>query len=225
MVTVMSPRASAADAARTRDRILTRSVAIASVDGLDGLTLGRLAADLNMSKAGVIGHFGTKEALQIATLDKGYDFFEAIALEPAERVDPGLPRVLELCEGWIRYLLNEGDFFPGGCLFTTAAIEFDARGGPVRAAVADLFGLWQDKLSHAVGEALDAGHLPASTDVAQVVFELIGTFTAMNLAVQLFADRMAATRARRAAARVLGLAYPGTGRLTQLASTHRGAKT
>ncbi|OBH62467.1 TetR family transcriptional regulator [Mycobacterium sp. E2479] len=225
MVTAMSPRASAVEAARTRDRILTRSVAIASVEGLDGLTLGRLAADLNMSKAGVIGHFGAKETLQIATLDKGYEVFEAIAFEPAGHVDQGLPRVLALCEGWIRYLLNEGESFPGGCLFTTAAVEFDARGGPVRAAVAELFGRWQDKLSHAIGEARDAGHLPPSTDVAQVVFELIGTFTAMNLAVQLFADKRAAMRARRAVARILGLADPGTGRLPRLAKTNRGTKT
>lgn len=224
MVTAMSPRSSVAEAVRTRDRILTRGVAIASVEGLDGLTLGRLAADLGMSKAGVIGHFGTKEALQVATLQKGYEFFEVIALEPAKHFDSGLPRLLALCEGWIRYLLNEGDFFPGGCLFTTAAVEFDARGGPVRVAVADLFGLWQDKLSRAVGEARDAGHLPASTDVAQVVYELIGTFTAMNLAVQLLADKKAATRARRAAARVLGLADPGAGRLTRLASRTRGPK-
>ena len=94
MVAAMSPRMSAAGAGRTRERILTRSVAIASVEGLDGLTLGRLAADLSMSKAGVIGHFGTKEALQLATLDKGYEFFTAIAFEPAEQVDTGLPRVV-----------------------------------------------------------------------------------------------------------------------------------
>jgi len=212
---------SAAGAGRTRERILTRSVAIASVEGLDGLTLGRLAADLSMSKAGVIGHFGTKEALQLATLDKGYEFFTAIAFEPAEQVDTGLPRVVQLCEGWIRYLLNEGDFFPGGCLFTTAAVEFDARGGPVRAAVAGLFGIWQAKLSRAVRDAVDSGDLSANTDVAQVVFELIGTFTAMNLAVQLFEAQDAATRARRAVARILGLADPGSGLLTQLVSANR----
>jgi AcrR family transcriptional regulator len=220
----MSPRTSAVEAGRTRERILTRCVALASVEGLDGLTLGRLAADLNMSKAGVIGHFGAKEVLQLATLDKGFEFFTAIAFEPAERVEPGLPRLAAVCEGWIRYLLNEEGFFPGGCLFTTAAVEFDARGGPVRAAIAGLFGIWQTKLSDAVRDAVDCEHLSANTDVAQVVFELIGTFTAMNLAVQLFDADDAATRARRSGARILGLPDPGSGLLTELAAANRGKK-
>jgi AcrR family transcriptional regulator len=200
----MSPRKTAAEAGKTRERILDQSVAVASVEGLQGLTLGRLAGDLGMSKAGVIGHFGSKEALQLATLDRGYAHFSRIVLDPVAGRPPGLARLRAIFDGWLQYLVSEREIFPGGCLFSTAAVEFDGRHGPVRDAVTSLFSGLCRELSRDLQAAVDAGDLPASIDAEQILFELLGIFSSLNLAVQLFDDPGAPDRARRGLDRILG---------------------
>ncbi|WP_042831425.1 TetR/AcrR family transcriptional regulator [Streptomyces rimosus] len=199
----MSPRKSAAESRRTRDRIIDRSIAIASVEGLDGLTIGRLATDLGMSKAGVLGHFGTKEALQLASLDGASAIFSSAVWEPAARTAPGLARLRAICEYWITYLEREHGAFPGGCFFTTAAVEFDARVGPIRDAVVRRSTLWRRRLANEIRYAVEAGELPRDTDPDQLVFELIGLYTGLNQAIQLFADPLAQDRTRRALDRLL----------------------
>ncbi|MES4901036.1 MULTISPECIES: TetR/AcrR family transcriptional regulator [unclassified Streptomyces] len=199
----MSPRKSVAEARRTRERITERGVALASVEGLEGLTIGRLATDLGMSKAGVLGHFGTKEALQLATLDAGAATFSRLVWEPAQGAQRGLPRLRALCEAWITYLETARDTFPGGCLFTTASIEFDARAGLVRDAVARLFGLWRRRLAAEARTAVAAGDLPADADPEQIAYELVGLYMALNQEIQLFAAPEAADRTRRAVDRLL----------------------
>ncbi|MGY0059204.1 TetR/AcrR family transcriptional regulator [Streptomyces sp. LZ34] len=199
----MSPRKSVAEARRTRERIVERGVAIASVEGLDGLTIGRLATDLGMSKAGVLGHFGTKQALQLATLEEGAAAFSRLVWEPAEGARPGLPRLRAICEAWITYLETARDVFPGGCLFTTASIEFDARDGLVHDAVARLFRLWRRRLAGEVRAAVAAGDLPSGTDPEQVAYELVGLYMALNQEIQLFAAPEAADRTRHALDRLL----------------------
>src|ERR1700754_5312656 len=94
----MSPRRSVAEARGTRSAILGRSVAIASTEGLEGLTIGRLAAELGMSKSGVLGHFGSKEALQLAVLDRASEIFRAEVWAPVVAAAPGLTRLRALCE-------------------------------------------------------------------------------------------------------------------------------
>jgi AcrR family transcriptional regulator len=126
----MSPRNSVVEAQRTRQRIVEHSLSVASLNGLEGLTIGRIATDLGLSKAGVLGHFGTKEGLQLAVVDAASELF---AREVPQRVpadaEPGLPRLRGYCEAWVSYV--ERDVLPGGCFFTAAASEFDGRGGPV----------------------------------------------------------------------------------------------
>ncbi|MFJ4584557.1 TetR/AcrR family transcriptional regulator [Streptomyces echinatus] len=200
----MSPRNSAAEARRTRERIVERGIALASSDGLEGLTIGRLAADLGMSKAGVLGHFGTKETLQLATLDGAAAAFSRLVWEPAADREPGLPRLRAVCDAWIAYLDTARDVFPGGCFFTTASVEFDARGGPVRESVARMYRAWRRRLAAEVRTAVAAGDLPAGSDPEQTVFELIGLFMALNQEIQLFAAPDAVDRARRALDRLLG---------------------
>jgi AcrR family transcriptional regulator len=201
----MSPRKSAAEARRTRERIIERSVAMASVEGLEGLTIGRLAGDLGMSKSGLLGHFGTKEELQLAALRRASAVFSRAVWEPARDLPPGLPRLRAVCEAWTTYLDRERDTFPGGCLFTTSAVEFDAREpGPVRDAVARLHRTWQHRLLADIRTAVAAGELPPPTDPEQLVFELNGAYLSLNHAVQLFGDRTAPERTRRAVARLLG---------------------
>ncbi|MFI2078377.1 MULTISPECIES: TetR/AcrR family transcriptional regulator [Streptomyces] len=202
----MSPRKSAAEARRTRERIVERGVAIASVEGLEGLTIGRLATDLGMSKAGILGHFGTKETLQLATLDEASAVFLRVVWQPAAHETPGLPRLRAVCEAWITYLEHEREIFPGGCLFTTASVEFDARGGRVRDAVARLHRLWRRRLVGELRLAVTAGDLPSGTDPEQVAYELVGLYLALNQAIQLFADPLAPDRTRRALDRLLAQA-------------------
>ncbi|MET9296495.1 TetR/AcrR family transcriptional regulator [Streptomyces sp. NPDC003077] len=200
----MSPRKSAAEARKTRERIIERGIAIASVEGLEGLTIGRLATDLGMSKAGVLGHFGTKEALQLATLEEASTIFSRTVWEPAADATPGLARLRAVCESWTTYLERERDTFPGGCFFTTATVEYDARRGPVRDTVFRLFTLWRRRLIGELRLAVEAGELPPDTEPEQIAFELIGIYMALNQAVQLSADRKAPDRTRRAVARLLG---------------------
>jgi AcrR family transcriptional regulator len=195
-------RKSVAEALGTRSAILDRSVAIASAEGLEGLTIGRLAAELEMSKSGVIGHFGSKEALQLAVLDRAGEIFRAEVWEPAIPADPGLPRLLVLCEAWISYL--ERGVFPGGCFFVAAAHEFDGRPGVVRDAVESRFDAWRGRLLKETRRALEAGELPDGSDAGQLVFELLGLVMALNHAIQLHHDPEAPRRARRGVRARLG---------------------
>ncbi|MEW9552645.1 TetR/AcrR family transcriptional regulator [Nonomuraea sp. NPDC050783] len=198
----MSPRRSVAEALGTRAAILDRSVAIASVEGLEGLTIGRLAAELGMSKSGVLGHFGSKETLQLAVLDRAGQIFRAEVWEPALPAAPGLARLRVLCEAWISYL--ERGVFPGGCFFVAAAHEFDGRPGAVRDAVEARFDAWRGRLAKETRRAVAAGELPAGTDPDQVVFELLGAVMALNHALQLHGDHRAAAHARHAVRARLG---------------------
>src|SRR5262245_20207986 len=102
-------------AARTREAILWTAATVASSEGLERLTLGRLASALAMSKSGLYAHFRSKVALQLATIDAARDIFLAEVVEPAMRVPTGLQRLSVLCEGFFSYL--ERDVFPGGCFF------------------------------------------------------------------------------------------------------------
>ena len=191
-----------AEAGRTRSAIIDRGVQVASVEGLEGLTIGRLAADLQMSKSGVLGHFGTKESLQLAVLDAAAQVFTAEVPKRARGARSGMPRLLALCAAWVSYL--ERGVFPGGCFINAAALEFDDRGGPVRDAVAGFNSAWQDELGRHVRIAAAAGDLPPETDADQVVFELNGQMLALNVALQLHRDRAAPDRTRRAMSHLLG---------------------
>ncbi|WP_052852244.1 TetR/AcrR family transcriptional regulator [Streptomyces avicenniae] len=197
----MSPRRSAAEALRTRDRIIDRSVDLASLEGLEGLTIGRLASDLGLSKSGLLGHFGTKEALQIAALRRAAEIFNAEIWAPAEPAAPGLPRLRAVCAAWISYL--EREVFPGGCLFVSATFEYDGRAGAVHALMKRQFHAWDGRLTAEIRAAVRAGDLPADTDPAQLVFELYGVMMSLNHTIQLNGDRSAAVRARRAIDRLL----------------------
>lgn len=199
----MSPRRSAAEAAGTRSAILDRAVELASLEGLEGVTIGRLAGDLRMSKSGVLGHFGSKEALQLDALEVATEVFRAEVWEPAARHEPGLPRLRAICDAWIGYLRR--DVFPGGCFLTAAACEFDGRGGPVREAVAKAFSDWLALLAREARTAIEKGELPAERDPRQVAFELNALAMGANQALQLHGDRSGARAARAAMDRTLGL--------------------
>jgi AcrR family transcriptional regulator len=178
----------------TREAILVTAVDTASIEGLEGLTIGRLASDLDMSKSGLFGHFGSKEGLQLAAVEKARQIFIDEVVDPARQAEVGLARVWALCDAWLSYM--ERDVFPGGCFFMAASAEFDGRPGPVRDAVAANMQEWLDYLERAAGKAQQRGQLSLEVAAKQIAFELHAFFLAANWARQLLADTEAVNYAR-----------------------------
>ena len=197
----MSPRKSVVETAATRTRIVARSLALAAVDGLEGVTIGRLATDLAMSKAGVIGHFGTKEALQLATVAEAVHRFRERVPARAVGARAGTERLTVAFGEWLDYMA--GSAGPVGCFLTSVAAEFDGRPGPVRDAVRDALASWSEFVAGELRAAVAAGELPADTDLDQLAFELGGVVLAAQQAIRLHGDPTAPDRARRAIDRLL----------------------
>ncbi len=190
----MSPRRSVAEAARTRDRLVARATEMASTDGLEGVTVGRLADAAGVSKSGVTRHFATKEQLQLETFAHAIGMFTEAVWAPVAGVRAGRERLLALCETWTEHLA--GDAFPGGCFLTAAAAEFDGREGPVRDAVRLALARWLKVLAHEARVAIDAGELAGGTDPDALAYELNAFALAANQARQLLGDDAAPARSR-----------------------------
>jgi AcrR family transcriptional regulator len=195
------PRRSREEAAQTRTAIIERAVETASIEGLEGVTIGRLADDLSLSKAGVIGHFGTKAELQRAALHRAQAIFLADVWEPAAGKPRGLPRLVAIADAWVRHLTDCP--FPGGCFMSTASIEWDAREGDLHDEVRDGWQRWRERLALEARRARQAGELDA--DPEQVAFEMLAIAMGLNQSLQLLGDERAPTRARRALRRLLQL--------------------
>ena len=177
-----------------RDVILERAVEVASEEGLEGLTIGRLSSELGLSKSGLFGHFGSKEELQLAAVDAAGAIFLREVIEPALAEPEGAPRLRAYCDRWIGYL--ERKVFSGGCFFAAASTEFDGRPGPVRDKLRDGQGAWLEELAkHA--------RLAGADDPQQVVFEVYSVVVGANATHELFRDEEAFARARRAIERLL----------------------
>ncbi len=196
------PRRSATAVADTRSEVLDVAVRRASVDGLEGLTIGRLAGELSMSKSGLHGLFGSKEGLQVATFARAVDSFTREVWLPVADRPPGLPRLLALLDRWLAY--HRRRVLPGGCFVTTATIEFDARPGPLRDAVARARRQMHGVLQADIRAAVEAGDVPAGTDPADVAFALYAIASAASQAIQL-EEPGAGARARRCMWALLGL--------------------
>jgi AcrR family transcriptional regulator len=170
----------------TRRAILHRAAEIASVEGLDGLSIGRLATELQVSKSGVFAHFGAKEELQLATIRFAGEIFTAEVMEPALRVPPGAGRLWALYEQWLRYSCRR--VFPGGCFFFSVTAEFDAREGRVHDKLAEVNTAWVAFQRRIVVDARQLGELHPSTDEVQLVFELDALGRAANSEAVLYND-------------------------------------
>ena len=195
------PRRSLTDVAETRREVLDTALQRASVDGLEGLTIGRLADEANMSKAGLDGLFGSKEELQAATFDKAVEHFTHEVWNPVAKRTPGLPRLNALLDRWLAYHRRRA--LQGGCLVTTATIEFDARPGHLRDRVANARRQMHAVLENDIRIATEAGDLPPTTDAKDAAFTLFALASAASQAIQL-EEPGAAARARRAMRRALG---------------------
>jgi AcrR family transcriptional regulator len=174
---------------------------IASAEGLEGLSIGRLATELNMSKTGIFAHFGSKQQLQLATVDAAKQVFLEQVVQPSLTHSRGMPRLRAMLENWIGYV--ERIVFRGGCFFAAASAEFDSRPGSVRDEIASLTKAWLIALQEEIAFARSAKQVNAAVDPVQVAFELHAYVQEANWAFKLFNDKSAFSHARQAIARCI----------------------
>lgn len=186
----------AAQGERTRQAILEVAVHLASAEGLEGLTIGRLASKLAMSKSGLFAHFGSKEELQLATIEAARFIFVREVIRPVLETEHGLSRLWKLCDMWLDYVQNE--IFQGGCFFAAAAAEFDGRPGVVRDRIAEIMKQWLDGLERVVRDSQAAGELQRDIAPSQLAFEINALEMGANWAFQLHGDSQAFSKARKA---------------------------
>ena len=179
--------------ARARQRIARRAVDIASLEGLTGLSLGRLATELELSKSGIQTLFKTKENLQLAAADAALAEFTAAVLLPAQDAPDGAARLRALTERWLAYA--ETPLFAGGCFWSATLPDFDSRPGPVRDVLLAQHNAWLDHLAGRLRHAVNAGEI-AALDPDLTAFQLDAVFGAANTAMRL-GDRDAAGKVRR----------------------------
>jgi len=189
----MSPRSSVEDAARTRARIVQGTVARASLLGLEGVTVRELAADLGLSKSGVVAPFGSRAELLGTALDSAAATFRALVVEPVLDRPAGRERLLVLLDRWVDYLVDCP--FPGGCFLTTASVELDNRAGPLRQRTAEWVQRWLAFLTAEARAAAPGRPRDRARDLATTLY---GIAMSANQEIQLLADPSAGPRARRA---------------------------
>ena len=181
--------------AETRSEVTQAAVERASVEGLEGLTIGRLADEARMHKSSVFSLFGSKQELQLAALEKAVEQFTDEVWGPVAGERPGLPRLLALCDSWLAY--HERGVMPGGCFLTTATVEYDARPGAMRDAVARTMKRWLGVLEREVATAIEAGEVPSDTEPRDVAFQLNALAAAASYGFQLSRDPEVFAVARR----------------------------
>ena len=188
-------RRTRSDGERSRRAILEASTRLATVEGLEGLSIGRLAREIGMSKSGLYAHFESKQDLQLATVSAAEEVMAAEVITPAMQATEGLPRLELLCEGYLSYV--ERDVFPGGCFFVSAATEWDSRVGPVRERVVATYFGWMELFETNVRRAQRDGDLEADLDAAQLTFEIIAMLDQANSLYVLFRDPAVLERGRQ----------------------------
>ena len=170
MATSIGTRRRRSDGERSRRTILLTAAKLATVEGLDGLSIARLAEASGISKGGLYAHFGSKEELQLATIATAGAIFDDEVVAKGMAAPPGRARVIALADAFLDHLRS--GVFPGGCFFASAAAEFDTRPGRVMQEIADFVRGWSDLIGQAVAEARDQGELPPDADVEQLTFEI-----------------------------------------------------
>jgi len=191
---------------RTKTLILDDALALAGEVGLEGLSIGSLAGRLGLSKSGLFAHFGSKEDLQLATLQHGQRRFEATVFRPALAIPRGLPRLRALFDNWLHWIARVAR--PGGCVLLAAAMEYDDRPGPVREALVAGQRELRGAVAKAVRLAIQEAHLCSDTDPWQLAFEVTGILLAAHHDRGLLDDPRALNRARAAFERLIAAHVP-----------------
>ena len=181
---------------RTKHAILDTAAALATKEGLEPLSIGRLAEATGMSKSGLFAHFGCKEELQIATVDHAAAIVRGEVISPAREAPRGVARVWALLDHMIGY--TERQVFPGGCFFASTSFEFNNRPGPVRDHIREMLRSWHSYLQRAIEQAQELGEIDPALDARDLGFQLDALAQAANAQYQLFGDPAVFDSARRA---------------------------
>jgi AcrR family transcriptional regulator len=192
-----------ADGERTRSAILRAAASLATVDGLEGLSIGHLAAAIGMSKSGLYAHFGSKQDLQLATVEEAGRIFQDEVVRPALAAPPGLAQLVAVCEAFFDHLRRRT--FPGGCFMASAALEMGTRPGPVKELVAAFQSGFVALIRQFAATALERHELPASDDPDLLAFELNGIILAADASFVLHDDPAVLDLARQIVYKRLGL--------------------
>jgi AcrR family transcriptional regulator len=212
-----------ADGARTREAIVRKAVSLATVDGLEGLSIGNLAAALDISKSGLYAHFGSKQELQLATVEEAGRVFHAEVIEPALTAAPGLDQLVAVCDAFFDHLKRRT--FPGGCFFAGAVLEMGTRPGAVREAIAAFQDAFTALIHDFVVTAIQQHELSTDEDADVLTFELNGIILAANSSFVLHLDPAALEVARTVVRRRLGIETTSSSLSQQAAPTQTRKKT
>jgi len=197
-------RARRSEGERTRSAILDEAARLATVEGLEGLSIGHLADRMGMSKSGLFAHFGSKEGLQLATVERASALFDEKVVSPASNAATGIERLRGLVDAYLRWV--EVDNFPGGCFFASVLAEMDMRPGAVRDRLVSFLGDWLGQLERVVRDAQAEGAIDPSEDPAQLTFEIEAALFLANAQFVVARTSEPLDRARRAIERRLAAA-------------------
>ncbi len=195
-----------ADGERSRHAILKAAAELATIEGLDGLSIARLAEHVGMSKSGLFAHFKSKLELQLATIDTAAAVVQREIVEPTMAAKPGITRILTFADAYFAHLRNQ--VFPGGCFFISVAAEFDAKSGPVRDYALEAYNRILATFSEAIEEAQRIGEIDRREDLEQLAFELDSFLLCANFSFLFFRDPAAMRKARKAIEQRLAAARP-----------------
>jgi AcrR family transcriptional regulator len=184
-----------ADGERSRHAILDAAARLATVEGIEGLSIGRLAEATGMSKSGLYAHFGSKEELQLATVAFADAIFDEEVVTPAMSRGEGLARVEALCDRFLSHV--ERRVFPGGCFFSSLAAELDTRPGPVRDRIMAFHADWMERMASELRQAQRAGDIDRGVPIEQLMFELNAIIGHANSVFVLYGDHEVFELARR----------------------------
>jgi AcrR family transcriptional regulator len=201
---VEAPSARAASStgeARRRETILQEAARLVTVEGIEGLSIARLATSVGLSKSGLFAHFRSKEELQLATIETADQIFRSEVITPALEAPAGIARLRALCEGFLAYV--ERGVFPGGCFFASVAAELDTHPGPVRDRALVPVAEWFGRLETAAREAQAEGSVKPDEDPTQIAFELDAYLLFANAQYVASGDPGVLDRGRQAIARLL----------------------
>jgi AcrR family transcriptional regulator len=199
------PRAQRSDGIRSREAILHEAARLATVEGLEGLSIAHLADAVGMSKSGLYAHFGSKEELQLATIETAKAVFFEEVVDPAQGAG-GLERLQRLMDGFLGYV--EHGVYPGGCFFASVAAELDTHPGPVRDLAIGVTGDWLKLLEEAVRQGQAEGTIDQGEDAEQLAFELDAYMLLANAQYVALQSPAPLDRARKAMATRLAAAAP-----------------
>jgi AcrR family transcriptional regulator len=192
-----------ADGERTRAAILHTAASLATVDGLEGLSIGNLAAATGISKSGLYAHFGSKQELQLATVAEAERIFTAEVVQPALAARPGVAQLVAACEAFLGYVQRR--VFPGGCFFAATALEMGTHPGPVKDRIAAIQSGFTAQLWAFAATAVEQHQLPAGEYPDRVAFELHAILLAADTRFVLQDDPAVLDLARQVIRQRLGL--------------------